>query len=235
MAGGFMDKMKDFVKGNPEQAASAIDKVEEMVDQRTGGKYTEHIDKGSDTLREQLGLPPEATQPVPGKPIPGEPQPMPEPGPTPVPEPGPTPVPEPGPTPVPEPGPTPMPEPGPAPLPEPGPMSDSADAGRSDAEGTAEGGDTGVGSVPNPAPMTNDPQEPGSIDEPLTPGGPQQPGQPGGPLDEDLRPESGGSSPEGSPEPLPQGGPTQQGEDHADSQLPGGTQPDTGGPDAPTR
>ena len=93
MAGGFMDKMKDFVKGNPEQAASAIDKVEEMVDQRTGGKYTEHIDKGSDTLREQLGLPPEATQPVPGKPIPGEPQPMPEPGPTPVPEPGPTPLP----------------------------------------------------------------------------------------------------------------------------------------------
>ena len=231
MAGGFMDKMKDFVKGNPEQAASAIDKVEEMVDQRTGGKYTEQIDKGSDTLREQLGLPPEATQPVPGEPTPGEP--MPEPGPTPLPEPGPSPMPEPGPKPVPEPGPTPMPEPGPTPLPEPGPMSDSADAGRSDDAGGA--GDSGTDSVPNPEPMRNDPQQPGSIDEPLSPGGPQRPGEPGGPLDEGLRPEGESTSSESSPEPLPQGGPTQQGEERADADLPGGAQPDTGGPDVPTR
>src|SRR6476620_2498755 len=52
-----MDKIKDFVKGNPEQAGGAIDKVEDLVDERTGGKYSEQIDKGTDALREQLGLP----------------------------------------------------------------------------------------------------------------------------------------------------------------------------------
>ena len=99
MADGFMDKIKDFVKGNPEQAGGAIDKVEDLVDERTGGKYSEQIDKGTDALREQLGLPPEQSIPVPGEPAPG-PTPVPEPGPTPVPEPGPTPMPEPGPTPA---------------------------------------------------------------------------------------------------------------------------------------
>jgi hypothetical protein len=66
MAGGFMDKVKDFVKGNPEQASGAIEKVEDLIDQRTGGKHSEHVDKGGDVLREKLGLPPEeraATQP----------------------------------------------------------------------------------------------------------------------------------------------------------------------------
>jgi hypothetical protein len=59
MAGGFMDKVKDFVKGNPEQASGAIEKVEDLIDQRTGGKHSEHVDKGGDVLREKLGLPPE--------------------------------------------------------------------------------------------------------------------------------------------------------------------------------
>ena len=36
MAGGFMEKVKDFVKGNPEQADSAIEKVEDLVDQLAG-------------------------------------------------------------------------------------------------------------------------------------------------------------------------------------------------------
>lgn len=211
MADGFMDKIKDFVKGNPEQAGGAIDKVEDLVDERTGGKYSEQIDKGADTLREQLGLPPEQSIPVPGKPAPG-PTPVPEPGPTPVPEPGPTPVPEPGPTPVPEPGPTPMPEPGPTPEPEPPVTSDSTPA-------------------PNPAPMPDDPQQPGSIEEPMTPGGPQRPGEPGGPLDEGLRPGGGDGSSTDSSEPLPQGGPTQQGEEQSASPAPGGEQPDTGGPE----
>jgi antitoxin protein of toxin-antitoxin system len=224
MAGGFMDKMKDFVKGNPEQAASAIEKVEDAIDERTGGKYAEHVDKGGDALREKLGLPSEQAGPdetIPQQPAPGEPlpEPMPEPGPTPVPEPGPTPMPEPGPAPVPEPGPTPMPEPGPAPLPEPGPMSgpDAAPA-------------------PNPQPMPEDPQRPGSIDEPLTPGGSQQPGEPGGPLEEELRPGGQDSTPAGGTgagdSGLPQGGPTQQGEEHSTTPTPGGAQPDSGGPDA---
>ena len=52
MAGGFMDKVKDFVKGNPEQAASALEKVEDVVDQRSGGKYSEQVASGQITSKE---------------------------------------------------------------------------------------------------------------------------------------------------------------------------------------
>ena len=57
MAGGWMDKMKDYVKGNPDQAGSAIKKVEDLIDQKTGGKYADKVDKGGDVLRDKLGLP----------------------------------------------------------------------------------------------------------------------------------------------------------------------------------
>ncbi len=52
---GWMDKAKDYIKGNPEQAGSAIDKVEKLIDQRTGGKHADKVDKGGDFLREKLG------------------------------------------------------------------------------------------------------------------------------------------------------------------------------------
>src|SRR6478672_2470143 len=64
MAGGWMDKFKDYVKGNPEQAGSAIEKVEDLIDQRTGGKYADKVDQGGDVLRDKLGLPPQADQPA---------------------------------------------------------------------------------------------------------------------------------------------------------------------------
>ena len=64
MAGGWLDKIKDYVKGNPQQADSAIEKVEDVIDQRTGGKYSEQVDKGGDVLRDQLGLPNEPPAPA---------------------------------------------------------------------------------------------------------------------------------------------------------------------------
>ena len=41
MAGEWLDKIKDFAKGNPDKADSAIDKVEDLIDQRTGGRYAD--------------------------------------------------------------------------------------------------------------------------------------------------------------------------------------------------
>ena len=104
----WIQKAKDFVKGHPEQAQQGLDKAEELINERTGGKYSDKIDQGSDKLKETLGLPPDADAdgtippaapepPVPPTP-PGTPQPPATP--QPVPTPGPVPSPEPGPGPV---------------------------------------------------------------------------------------------------------------------------------------
>jgi hypothetical protein len=90
----WIQKAKDFVKGHPEQAQQGLDKAEELINERTGGKYADKIDQGSDKLKDTLGLPPDAdadgTIPpaVPEPPVP----PAPAPTPAPTPEPGPGPV-----------------------------------------------------------------------------------------------------------------------------------------------
>jgi len=266
MAGGWMDKVRDYVKGNPEQAGSAIEKVEDLIDQRTGGKYADKVDQGGDVLRDKLGLPtvaeradterhgtPSGPGPVEqsgqapsvdspsGSPAEHEPtstptgqvseeQVMPAP-PTPdtVPEPTPSPVPEPRPSPVPEPTPTPVPEPSPSPIPEPGPEpAPSPDGPTSSGDRDAGSTQPVEGSVPLPEPGTNDPQEPGSLEEgSLVPGDAEQVGQPGGPMD----PEGvGPTQPSQHRDGLPQGGTTQQGEPQTGKPVPGGKQPDDGGP-----
>ena len=101
MAQGWLDKVKDIVKGNPQHADSAIEKVEDVIDKQTVVKYSDQIDKGSDSLKDQLGLPGEQPEPVPAEPAPAPAEPAPAPA-----EPAPT---EPAPT---EPAPT---EPAPAP------------------------------------------------------------------------------------------------------------------------
>src|SRR6476620_1972462 len=145
MAGGWLDTIKDYVKGNPEQAGSAIEKVEDLIDQRTGGKYADKVDQGGDVLRDKLGLPPQdvqhdaptGTPPGPGpveqsgqapsvdapagSPVEHEPTSTPtgqvsEEQVMPAP-----PTPETTPNTTPEPGPSPVPEPGPSPVPEPAP------------------------------------------------------------------------------------------------------------------
>ncbi|MFI5075330.1 MAG: antitoxin, partial [Actinomycetales bacterium] len=76
----FFDKVKDFITGHPEQADQGLDKAEQVLDERTGGQYTEQIDKGDDVVRERLGLPDdETTVPEPRDPqaVPGEPTPTP--------------------------------------------------------------------------------------------------------------------------------------------------------------
>ncbi|MEO6988638.1 MAG: antitoxin [Aquihabitans sp.] len=41
---GFIDKIKDAVSGNTDKADGAIDKVADMVDDKTGGKHHDKID-----------------------------------------------------------------------------------------------------------------------------------------------------------------------------------------------
>ena len=82
----WIDKAKDFIKGNPDKTRDALEKAEDVVNERTGGKYAEQVDKGSDMVGEKLGLPPETEAGT-------APEPAPSPGPAPVPTESPTPTP----------------------------------------------------------------------------------------------------------------------------------------------
>ncbi len=66
---GLFDKVKDFLKGHPEQAGQGLDRAEQLIDERTGGKYSEQVARGGDMVRQQLGVDdgrPDATLPTPG-------------------------------------------------------------------------------------------------------------------------------------------------------------------------
>ena len=55
--GGLADKAKkalDSEKGE-QHSDQALDKVSDVVDERTGGKHAEHITKGRDAVDERLG------------------------------------------------------------------------------------------------------------------------------------------------------------------------------------
>ena len=45
-----IDKVKDLAKEHPDVARSTIDKVEDVVDSQTGGKFKDWVDKGGDLL-----------------------------------------------------------------------------------------------------------------------------------------------------------------------------------------
>jgi len=109
----WIQKVKDFIKGHPDQAEQGLDKAEQVIDEKTGGQYAEQVDQATDAVKEQVGLPPDgpATTP-PAAPEPGAP-----PAPAAAPGPAPTPAPAPAPAPTPEAGPLPTPEPGPGPSP----------------------------------------------------------------------------------------------------------------------
>ena len=70
-----IDKVKDLAKDHPDVARSTIDKVEDVVDSQTGGKFKDWVDKGGDLLEKALGVD-KASAPAP------------TPAPTPVPAPG---------------------------------------------------------------------------------------------------------------------------------------------------
>lgn len=55
-AGEYVDKAKDYAQKNPDQARSMIDKVEDFIDQKTGGKYSAQVDQAGDWVEGQLGM-----------------------------------------------------------------------------------------------------------------------------------------------------------------------------------
>lgn len=48
---GFLDKAKDLLGKHEEKVESAIDKVAEVVDEKTGGKHTDKIEKGVEAAK----------------------------------------------------------------------------------------------------------------------------------------------------------------------------------------
>lgn len=87
---GLVGKGKDYAAQNPDKVGSAIDKAGDQVDRKTGGKYSQHIDKAQDAARKHLGAsgdqapgqqPGSPPGPPPGSPPPGSP-PGPPPGPS---------------------------------------------------------------------------------------------------------------------------------------------------------
>jgi hypothetical protein len=47
-------KAKDFARQHPDKVEQGLDKLGDIADQKTGGKYSGQIDKGEDMLRERL-------------------------------------------------------------------------------------------------------------------------------------------------------------------------------------
>jgi hypothetical protein len=155
-------KAEEYAREHPDQARSTIDKVEDVIDQQTGGRFKDLVDKGGDFLEDRLGIPREQAQPPaepttpsePAPPAPTEPtQPAPDPG-----TPDPT-SPDPG-----EPGPTPG-EPAPVPG-EPAPADPTG------------------GTPPTDQPATDQPA-PGGDADPTTGTGAGGPAQDGGVLGSD--------------------------------------------------
>ncbi|MET7861877.1 antitoxin [Micromonospora taraxaci] len=53
--GDFMDKAKDFANKHDEQVDKGMEKAGDMADKRSGGKYTDKIDKGVDQAQARTG------------------------------------------------------------------------------------------------------------------------------------------------------------------------------------
>ncbi|MGA4731122.1 antitoxin [Micromonospora taraxaci] len=50
-----MDKAKDFANKHDEQVDKGMEKAGDMADKRSGGKYTDKIDKGVDQAQARTG------------------------------------------------------------------------------------------------------------------------------------------------------------------------------------
>ncbi|MCA0438773.1 MAG: antitoxin [Actinobacteria bacterium] len=57
---GLIDKAKAFARSNPDKVRDGVDKVEELVNRKTGGKYADQVAKGAAAAENALGVPGEA-------------------------------------------------------------------------------------------------------------------------------------------------------------------------------
>ena len=52
---GLLDSIKNLFKGKEDQVNSGVDKVADVVDDKTGGDHTEHIDAAAEKAKDILG------------------------------------------------------------------------------------------------------------------------------------------------------------------------------------
>ncbi|WP_405935637.1 antitoxin [Streptomyces sp. NBC_00726] len=52
---GMLDKIKDMIKGHPDQARQGVEKGGDFVDKKTGGKYESQVDSAQQKMNDQLG------------------------------------------------------------------------------------------------------------------------------------------------------------------------------------
>ena len=50
----FLDKVKNLLAKNSDKVDTAIDKAGDMVDKKTQGKYTQHVDKVQDAAKKAV-------------------------------------------------------------------------------------------------------------------------------------------------------------------------------------
>ncbi len=50
--GDFIDKAKDVVADNEEAVEGGIDQVADVVDDKTGGKYSDQVDQGAEAAKD---------------------------------------------------------------------------------------------------------------------------------------------------------------------------------------
>ena len=62
---GLLDKAKALLGQHEEKIEGAIDKVAEVVDDKTGGKHTDKIEKGVEAAKDLVGDEEGGTPPVP--------------------------------------------------------------------------------------------------------------------------------------------------------------------------
>ncbi|MFD7155699.1 antitoxin [Kribbella sp. NPDC059898] len=53
-AEGLKEKAADLIDGHEDQVAQGLDKAGDFVDEKTGGKYGDQIDKGVDVAKDQV-------------------------------------------------------------------------------------------------------------------------------------------------------------------------------------
>ncbi len=62
-AAAAINKAKEYARDNPDAASGTIDKAESFVRGKAGPKYADKVGKGSQALRQGLGLPSSAEPP----------------------------------------------------------------------------------------------------------------------------------------------------------------------------
>ncbi|MFG3281935.1 antitoxin [Streptomyces sp. NPDC048111] len=50
-----LDKLKEMIKGHPDQARQGVEKAGDAFDSRTGNKYQSQVDTAQQKINDQLG------------------------------------------------------------------------------------------------------------------------------------------------------------------------------------